>query len=146
MDDGAHIRLRIGGQVIADKVIFCSSAASRREGLLGLTELRLGEGLLMAMPKGRRGKKGLVTSIHMFGMRFPICAAWLDEGGKVVHSTVAAAGGLYYASPERAWYVVETHPDLMGVLTEGVVVEWEEVSGSGIGIRDGEGGARETPA
>lgn len=129
MEDGVQVRLKVGGQVIADRVIVCSSSASRREGLLGLTELRPGEGLLMAMPKGRRGKKGLVTSIHMIGMRFPICAAWLDEGGKVVHSTLARAGGLYFASPQPAWYVLEVHPDLVRTLQEGVVVEWEAVPG-----------------
>jgi len=129
MEDGAHIWLKVGGRVIADRVIFCSSAASRGEGLLGLAELRPGEGLLMAMPRWRRGKKGLMTSIHMVGMRFPIFAAWLDEGGKVVHSTVARAGGLYFASPEPAWYVLEAHPDLADTLQEGVVVEWEGVSG-----------------
>jgi len=129
MEDGVQVRLKVGGQGIADRVIVCSSSASRREGLLGLTELQPGEGLLMAMPKGRRGKKGLVTSIHMIGMRFPICAAWLDEGGKVVHSTLARAGGLYFASPQPAWYVLEVHPELIATLQEGVVVEWEAVPG-----------------
>src|SRR3990172_4840475 len=98
VDDGAHLVLKVDGRVIADRVIYCSSRASRREGLLGLDELRRGEGILMAMPKSRRGKKGLVTSIHMLGMRFPICAAWLNEQGEVVHSTVATPRGLYYSS------------------------------------------------
>jgi uncharacterized membrane protein (UPF0127 family) len=127
IEDGAHILLKVDGRVIADRVIYCSSSASRREGLLGLEELKPGEGLLMAMPKGRRGKKGLVTSIHMIGMRFPICVAWLDEGGKVVYSVLARAGGLYYASPEGAWYVLEAHPDLLTTLERGAVVEWEAV-------------------
>jgi len=128
MDDGAHLILKVDGRVIASNVIFCSSTASRREGMLGLDELRRGEGILMAMPKSRRGKKGLVTSIHMLGMRFPICAAWLDEQGKVVHSTVATPRGLYFSSPEPAWHVLEAHPDLIGVLKCGVVVTWEEGS------------------
>jgi uncharacterized membrane protein (UPF0127 family) len=128
VDDGAHLILKVDGRVIASRVIYCSSAASRREGLLGLDELRREEGILMAMPKSRRGKKGLVTSIHMLGMGFPICAAWLDEQGKVVHSTVATPRGLYYSSPEPAWYVLEAHPDLIGVLKCGVVVTWEEGS------------------
>ena len=127
IEDGAHILLKVDGRVIADRLIYCSSSASRREGLLGLEELKPGEGLLMAMPKGRRGKKGLVTSIHMIGMRFPICVAWLDEGGKVVYSALARAGGLYYASPEGAWYVLEAHPDLLTTLERGAVVEWEAV-------------------
>ena len=129
MDDGAHILLRVDGRVIADRVIYCSSSASRREGLLDLRELEPGEGILMAMPGWRRGKRGLVTSIHMIGMRFPICVAWLDQAGKVAHSALARPWGLYYASPEPAWYVLETHPDLIGTLEKGVVVRWEEGSG-----------------
>jgi uncharacterized membrane protein (UPF0127 family) len=128
VDDGTHLVLKMGGQVIASKVIYCSSSASRREGLLGLDELRREEGILMAMPASRRGKRGLVTSIHMLGMRFPICVAWLNEIGEVVHSTVATSRGLYYSSPEPAWYVVEAHPDLIGVLARGVVVSWEQGS------------------
>lgn len=128
MEDGTHLVLNVNGQVIADRVIFCNSSASRREGLLGLDELRRGEGILMAMPASRRGKRGLVTSIHMLGMRFPICAAWLNEGGEVVYSTVARPWGLYYGSPAPAWYVLETHPDLIEVLKPGVVVTWNAVS------------------
>jgi len=130
VDDGTHLVLKVNGQVIADKIIFCSSSASRREGLLGLDELRRGEGILMAMPRSRRGKSGLLTSIHMLGMRFPICAAWLNEGGEVVHSTVAKPWGPYYGSPAPAWYVLETHPDLVDVLKPGVVVSWDAVSAS----------------
>lgn len=126
MEDGTHLVLKVSGQVIADRMILCSSSASRREGLLGLDELGRGEGILMAMPASRRGKRGLVTSIHMLGMRFPICVAWLNEDGEVVHSTVATPRGLYYSSPERAWYVLEAHPDLISVLKSGVVVTWEQ--------------------
>jgi uncharacterized membrane protein (UPF0127 family) len=126
VEDGTHLVLKVSGQVIADRVILCSSSVSRREGLLGLDELGRGEGILMAMPASRRGKRGLVTSIHMLGMRFPICVAWLNEDGEVVHSTVATPRGLYYSSPERAWYVLEAHPDLINVLKSGVVVTWEQ--------------------
>lgn len=125
IEDGAHLRLMAEGHVIADRILYCSSSASRREGLLGLDRLERGEGLLMAMPKSRRGKRGLITSIHMLGMRFPICVAWLDEGGSVVHSTLAKPWGLYYGSPQPAWYVLEAHPDLIEVLSTGTVLHWQ---------------------
>lgn len=128
LEDGAHLMLRADGRVIARRLIYCSSSASRREGLLGLDELRREEGVLMAMPGSRRGKKGLATSIQMLGMRFTVCAAWLDEDGRVVHSTLARPRGLYYSSPEPAWYVLEVHPDLIGALGKGVVVKWERAS------------------
>ncbi|MBM3122845.1 MAG: DUF192 domain-containing protein [Chloroflexi bacterium] len=130
MKDGAHIRLRIGDRLLAERVIFCSSSGSRREGLLGLSELKPAEGILMQMPRSRQGKRGLVTSIHMIGMKFPICVAWLDEHGRVVHSTVARPWGLYYGSPEPAWFVLEAHPSLGGELQNGVLVEWEQVEES----------------
>jgi len=128
IEDGAHLHLKIDGRLIANRVIFCSSSASRREGLLSLSELEPGEGILMAMPGARRGKRGVVTSIHMIGMKFPICVAWLDQAGRVVHSTAARPGGLYYSSPAPAWYVLEAHPSLERLLKEGVLVQWEEVS------------------
>lgn len=125
IEDGAHLSLKVDGSVIADKIIFCSSSASRREGLLGLDHLEPGEGILMDMPKSRRGKKGFFTSIHMIGMRFPICVVWLDENGEVVHSTIAKPWGLNYGSPKPAWYVLEVHPELMDSLSIGTAVDWE---------------------
>jgi uncharacterized membrane protein (UPF0127 family) len=130
VDDGAHLQLKVDGRVVAERVIYCCSSASRREGLLSLTELEPGEGILMEMPGSRRGKKGLMTSIHMIGMRFPICVAWLDQDGRVVHSTLARPWGLYYSSPAPAWYVLEAHPELENVLEKGVLVKWEEISGN----------------
>lgn len=128
LSDGAHLTLKVDGSVIADRVIYCSSSASRREGLLGLDRLERREGILMEMPESRRGKKGLITSIHMLGMRFPICVAWMDDLGKVVHSTAAKPWGLYYGSPKPAWYVLESHPELISDLGVGVVVNWELVT------------------
>lgn len=126
--DGDHLVLKVEGRVIADRVIYCASSASRREGLLSLDRLERGEGILMEMPGSRRGKRGLVTSIHMLGMRFPIAAAWLDGNGRIVHSTVAKPWGPYYASPEPAWFVLEVHPDSIGDLEVGQVVTWEQGS------------------
>ena len=127
LSDGAHLTLKVDGNVIADRVIYCSSSSSRREGLLGLDRLVREEGILMEMPESRRGKKGIVTSIHMLGMRFPICVAWFDDQGKVVHSIVAKPWGLYYGSPKPAWYVLEVHPELISDLGVGVAVNWEFV-------------------
>jgi len=128
LGDGAHLTLKVDGNVIADRVIYCSSSASRREGLLSLDHLEREEGILMEMPEPRRGKKGFVTSIHMLGMRFPICIAWLDDQGKVVHSIVAKPWGLYYGSPKQAWYVLEVHPQLISDLGVGIAVKWEFIS------------------
>jgi uncharacterized membrane protein (UPF0127 family) len=125
VNDGTRLRVLVDGNLIADKIIYCSSSASRREGLLSLDHLEQGEGILMEMPGSRRGKKGFITSIHMLGMRFPISAAWLNNEGRVVHSTLAKPWGLYYGSPQPAWYVLEAHPDLIDSLSVGTVLNWE---------------------
>jgi len=124
--DGDHLVLKIEGRVIADRVIYCASSASRREGLLSLDRLERGEGILMEMPGWRKGKKGLLTSVQMLGMRFPVAVAWLDGEGRIVHSRVARPWGPYYASPEPAWFVLEAHPVLIGDLAIGQTVTWEQ--------------------
>lgn len=93
-------------------------------GLLGLDRLEREEGVLLVMPGWRSGKKGFLTSIQMLGMRFPICAAWLDQEGMVVHSTLAKPNGFYYGSPYPAWYVLEVHPDLLESLPGRTEVNW----------------------
>jgi uncharacterized membrane protein (UPF0127 family) len=123
--DGDHLVLKIEGRVVADRVIYCASGASRREGLLSLDRLEPGEGILIEMPGWRKGKRGLLASIHMLGMRFPIAVAWLDGDGRIVHSTVAEPWRPYYASPAPAWFVLEAHPGLIGHLVVGQAVMWE---------------------
>jgi uncharacterized membrane protein (UPF0127 family) len=114
--------------VLARDVIFCSSSDSRRGGQLGRKTLGREEGVLLKMPAGRSGKAGLLTSIHMLGMCFPIAAAWLDEAGEVVHSVLARPWRPYYASPRRAWYVLEVHPCLLERVAAGKALRWERAS------------------
>lgn len=82
------------------------------------------------MPSARRNKRGVRTSIHMIGMRFPVAVAWLDGRGRVVHSTKARPWRPYYASPEPASFVLEVHPVHRWTLQEGVLVSWRETEKS----------------
>jgi len=123
--DGDRLILYIGDRVLARKVVYCQSGASRRDGLLGRKELSLDEGILMKMPGGRQGKSGFLTSIHMLGMRFPIAVAWLDEEGCVVHSVLAKPWRPYYASSKPTWFILEIHQDHLGELISGSVLKWE---------------------
>ncbi|NIS80731.1 MAG: hypothetical protein GTO14_11100 [Anaerolineales bacterium] len=122
--DKERIVIFDGDDVLARDVIFCCSSDSRREGLLGRKVLGSEEGVLLKMPAGRRGKAGFMTSIHMLGMRFPIAVAWLDEKGVVVHSVLAKPWRPYYASPRKAWYVLEVHPDLLERIPTGEKLRW----------------------
>jgi hypothetical protein len=62
------------GTVLADRAREALGTLERMKGLLGRRELPLGEGLLIRP----------CNSIHMFFMRFPIDALFLDGEGTVV--------------------------------------------------------------
>jgi uncharacterized membrane protein (UPF0127 family) len=66
--------LKSGGEVVCEHCLVADGLWSRMKGLLGRRELPPGEGLLIRP----------TWSIHMFFMRFPIDAVFLDEEGFVV--------------------------------------------------------------
>ena len=65
---------RENGDVVCDRCVVADSPASRMRGLLGRSELRPGEGLLLRP----------ASSIHTCFMRFPIDAVFLDRDWRVV--------------------------------------------------------------
>jgi uncharacterized membrane protein (UPF0127 family) len=65
---------RENGDVVCDRCVVADSPASRMKGLLGRSELRPGEGLLLRP----------ASSIHTFFMRFAIDAVFLDRDWRVV--------------------------------------------------------------
>jgi uncharacterized membrane protein (UPF0127 family) len=65
---------RVDGAVVCEQCLVADRPWSRMRGLLGRSELPRGEGILLR-PAG---------SIHMFFMRFPIDAVFLDREGTVV--------------------------------------------------------------
>ncbi len=65
---------RENGDVVCDRCVVADSPVSRMRGLLGRSELRPGEGLLLSP----------ASSIHTWFMRFPIDAVFLDRDLRVV--------------------------------------------------------------
>lgn len=65
---------RENGDVVCDRCVVADSPVSRMRGLLGRSELRPGEGLLLRP----------ASAIHTFFMRFPIDAVFLDRDWRVV--------------------------------------------------------------
>ena len=65
---------RENGDVVVDRCVVADSPTSRMRGLLGRSELRSGEGLLLRP----------ASSIHTCFMRFPIDAVFLDGGLRVL--------------------------------------------------------------
>lgn len=115
------------GAVLARDVLLCSHREEMGKGLLGKRHLLAEEGALFVLPPYQQGKTGLLVSIHMFFMRFPIAVAWLNKQGEVVHSVVAHPWGIY-TTRVPAWYTLELHPSKISCLMPGSVITWEEVS------------------
>jgi uncharacterized protein len=65
---------RENGDVVCDRCVVAASPFARMKGLLGRSELRPGEGLLLRP----------ASAIHTFFMRFPIDAVFLDRDWRVV--------------------------------------------------------------
>jgi uncharacterized protein len=65
---------RENGEIVVDECVVADSPVSRMRGLLGRSELRPGEGLLLRP----------ASSVHTFFMRFPIDAVFLDGGLRVL--------------------------------------------------------------
>ena len=65
---------RENGDVVVDQCVVADSPLSRLKGLLGRSELRPGEGLLLRP----------ASAIHTCFMRFPIDAVFLDDGLRVL--------------------------------------------------------------
>jgi len=61
-------------QVLADRMDWAGTSATRRRGLLGRETFEHGEGIYLAPCQW----------IHMFGMRFAIDVAFLDKKGRVL--------------------------------------------------------------
>jgi uncharacterized membrane protein (UPF0127 family) len=65
---------RANGEVVVDRCVVADSPAARMKGLLGRSELRQGEGLLLRP----------ASAVHTCFMRFPIDAVFLDGALRVV--------------------------------------------------------------
>lgn len=111
MADPTHVKLvnEATREVLIESVRWCSSALCRLRGLQFRSKLDPGEAILLANPK-----EGITaSSIHMFFVFFPIAAVWINEKGKVTSAQLAKPWHPYYASPEPARYVLETHPEFL---------------------------------
>jgi hypothetical protein len=65
---------RQDGSPVCERCLLAETPLTRLKGLLGRRRLSPGEGLLLRP----------ASSIHMFFMRFPIDAVWVDKGLKVL--------------------------------------------------------------
>ena len=100
---------RNSGEIMFQRVRWCSSRWCRFRGLQLRHKLTPGEALLLVHPDDSQ----LQSSIHMFFVFFPIAAIWIDSTGRVTSAQLAKPWRPYYASPKPAQFVLETSPDFL---------------------------------
>jgi uncharacterized membrane protein (UPF0127 family) len=110
------------GQVLLQRVKWCDSFGTKLRGLMFRRSIASDEGLVLAETRSSIA----ATAIHMFFVPFDIAAIWLDENYRVVHTALAKSWRPYYASPQAARYVLEGPPALLGQVSSGDQLSFEE--------------------
>jgi uncharacterized membrane protein (UPF0127 family) len=95
------ISITLGNQTI--RAVVADTDASRREGLLGWSQITEERGMLLDFAMEQQ------YAIHMQGMKFPIDAVWIDANGliKLIYEDIAPNSGLIYPSMFPCRYCLE---------------------------------------
>ena len=96
-----EISITLGNRTI--HAVMADTDASRREGLLGWSQITEERGMLLDFAMEQQ------YAIHMQGMKFPIDAVWIDAKGliKLVYEDIAPNSGLIYSSLFPCRYCLE---------------------------------------
>ena len=96
-----EISITLGNQTI--RAVVADTDASRREGLLGWSQITEERGMLLDFAMERQ------YAIHMQGMKFAIDAIWMDANGliKLIYEDIAPNSGLIYPSMFPCRYCLE---------------------------------------
>ena len=109
-------------EVLLTRVKWCDTFGARLRGLMLRGSLAPGEGLVLVWSRA----SVVESSIQMLFVNFDIAAIWLGEDRRVVHTALARKWRPYYASPRPARYVLEGPPSLLGRITVGDLLRFEE--------------------
>ena len=122
-----QLLIRRGGQNIA-LVEDLSSVLDIGRGLIGSQEPDITEGLfegvLLRTPGYRKKCRGIINSIHMIGMRYPISVFWISEN-IIVDKAYAKPGIHVYSSNRPSTAVLELSKEAFPVLNTGDVLTFE---------------------
>ena len=125
-----QLLIRRGGQNIA-LVEDLSSVLDIGKGLIGSREPDISEGLfegvLLQTPGYRKKCRGIINSIHMIGMRYPISVFWISEN-IIVDKAYAMPGFHVYSSNRPSTAVLELSKEAFSVLNTGDVLSFEPIS------------------
>ncbi len=110
---------------------------TRLQGLMFRPPLRAGEALILVEARDSR----VSTTIHMFGVSFPIAAVWIDDECRIVDKALALPWRPYYAPREPARYILEARPEFLERVNIGDEVSFEDCAGAAGGPRRAAPGA-----
>ena len=125
-----QLLIRRGGQNIA-LVEDLSSVLDIGRGLIGSQEPDITEGLfegvLLRTPGYRKKCRGIINSIHMIGMRYPISVFWISEN-IIVDKAHAKPGIHVYSSNRPSTAVLELSKEAFPVLNTGDVLSFGPIA------------------
>lgn len=84
-------------------------------------------GILFQIPGCRRKFSGLINSIHMIGMRYPISVFWVN-GNKVVDRACAVPGFRIYSPKHPSTCVIELNKEAYDELNIGDILSIGRIS------------------
>lgn len=115
------IRNRTRGGGIVARARWCESFVCRLRGLMLSSPPPSGSGLLLVESRSGRWN----TAIHMFGMRFPIGAVWIDDRMAVVDARRARPWAVCVPAA-AARFTLEALPDVLDRVGVGDELEFED--------------------
>ena len=114
-----YVRKENGDGQALSRARWCDSVLCRLRGLTFRRPLDEREGLILVEPVESR----MGTSIHMFGVFFPLGVVWINSQGMVVDTCIARPWRLYFPkAPAR--FVLEASPDLIDHVQPGDFLEF----------------------
>ncbi len=126
---GKKLLIGRNGQNIA-RVEDLSSVLDIGKGLIGSEEPGIYEGLfegiLLRIPGYRRKCSGIINSVHMIGMRYPISVFWISKN-VIVDMAYAVPGFHIYSPGHPSEAVLELPKEAYSVLNTGDVLTFEEI-------------------
>ena len=125
MKEKQSLFIRRNGEMIAT-VKECSSLWDTGRGLIGVSGLSVRdhvyEGILLRIPSFRQRFGGLINSVHMIGMRFPISVFWICAN-TVVDKILARPGFHVYSPSCPCSAILELPEDALSAISIGDALE-----------------------
>ena len=102
-------------------------------GLIGSDEpeitMGLYKGIMMAVPAYRRRFSGIINSVHMIGMKYPISVFWVS-GNRVTDKSYALPGLHIYSPSHPSSMVLELSKEAYSAIDAGDVLTFTKLSGT----------------